>query len=74
MRFEVQCFRSWVWGLGFGVWGWGFKVLGVGVGVAGSRCWPATAASHPCPDGYTKVDIRLHGKVNSNSHSARPVY
>ena len=25
-------------------------------------------------DGYTKVDIRLHGKGNSNSHGARPVH
>jgi len=23
---------------------------------------------------YRKVDIRLHGKENSNSHGARPVY
>jgi len=32
------------------------------------------ARGHPTPKPTRKVDIRLPGKGNSNSHGARPVY
>jgi hypothetical protein len=32
------------------------------------------AHQHGLGSGYRKVDIWLHGKGNSNSHDARPVY
>ena len=44
-----------------------------GVSALPSRCSATlTPAAAAAPD--RKVDIRLHGKGNSSSHGARPVY
>ena len=69
-----------MWGVGFGVWGLGFRfrvwrsrvrVKGVSLG---SRFSGFGFACGRCTSGSRKVDVRLPGKGNSNSHGSRPVH
>ena len=60
LGFRVQGSGFRVQGSGFRAQGSGFRVQGSGFGVWGSET--------------RKVDIRLPGKGNSNSHAARPVH
>ena len=76
-----------VWGLGFGVSDFGFRISGSGFQVSGFGVhhWNfapflnLTSTASPLATGNLlpparKVDVRLLGKGNSNSHGARPVH
>ena len=58
------------YGLEFGVWGLGFKVWVWGPGVR----YESPGLRLKSWRGHMKVDIRIPGKGNSNSHGAGPVY
>jgi len=60
-----------VQGSGFRVQGSGFRVQGSGFRVQGSGF---RAQEGMCKVDVRKVDVRLPGKGNSNSHGARPVH
>jgi len=72
------------WGLGFGVWTWVEYLrltLRLSSSILSASCVPFSSGSagaklntHAFASASRKVDIRLPGKRNSNSHGARPVY
>jgi hypothetical protein len=64
-----------VQGSGFRVQGSGFRVQGVvsRVSFSGGEAWPRGAVVEGVGR-IRKVDVRLTGKRNSNSHGARPVH
>ena len=71
----------WVLGLELGVWG--FRARGRGSGVLefggwglgfGVLCLETNLCNAVSGLGPMKVDVRLPGKENSNSHGARPVH
>ena len=71
-----QCLGFQASGFGFRVSGFGFRFSTFGFLVSwfegGTSC-----AVEVVLEGFrvsSRVDIRLHGKGNSNSHGARPVY
>jgi len=77
---------SGVWGLGLRVWGSGIEiwslwfgpgVLGSGFGVWGLGLWfdgLQTRDGPHTPRHSRKVDVRLPGHDNLNTHGARPVH
>jgi len=78
--FRVSGFGFRVSGFDFLVSGFCFRVSGVSGGphperedVRGLVLRPVLAHRQPATT-HRKVDIRLHGKGNANSHGARPVY
>ena len=90
LDFGFEAWRSGfrVWGLEIRVWGFGFGDQGLGFGVRGLgfRVWVLKLgfreyglSGTQCRSGVgsctvSKVDVRLPGKENSNSHGARPVH
>ena len=86
LRFGGEGFE--VRGLGFEVWGLGFGVWGLGLGVEPAPPLTGTVwglltpprrdigrlGAHGLCSSFRKVDVRLPGKRNSNTHGARPVH
>ena len=74
--FGISGFGFWVLGSGFRVSGFGFRVSTFGFLVSGFE-GGTSCAVEVVLEGFrvsSRVDIRLHGKGNSNLHGARPVY